>query len=118
MFALKDKLLSLKHIYLILTVAGTALPLSQFIPWLLANGFDIPLFFEQLLATPVSRFFAFDLVVSALVLCIFIVVEGKRLNIDKYWVPMVTTLCVGVSVGLPLFLYQREQKLAIPDTAE
>ena len=111
MFALKDKPLSLKHIYLILTVVGAALPLSQFIPWLLANGVDIPLFFEQLLATPISRFFAFDVVVSALVLFTFILVEGKRLNIENYWMPIVATLCVGVSVGLPLFLYQREAKI-------
>ncbi|GGF53539.1 DUF2834 domain-containing protein [Alteromonas lipolytica] len=103
--------MSLKHIYLILTIVGAALPLSQFIPWLLANGLDIPLFFKQLLATPVSRFFAFDVVVSALVLFTFILVEGKRLNIQKYWVGIVATLCVGVSVGLPLFLYQRQAKL-------
>ena len=96
--------MSLKHVYLIFCVLGAALPLSQFVPWLIANGADLPLFFDLLLVNPISRFFVFDVVISALVLITLIVVESKRLAI-------VATLCVGVSLGLPLFLYLRQLTL-------
>ncbi|PRO71691.1 hypothetical protein C6Y40_20665 [Alteromonas alba] len=100
--------MSLKHVYLVFCLLGAALPLSQFVPWLIANGADLPLFFEQLLANPISRFFVFDVVVSALVLITFIIVESNRLPIKKGWLAIAATLCVGVSLGLPLFLYLRQ----------
>ncbi|WP_296052469.1 DUF2834 domain-containing protein [uncultured Alteromonas sp.] len=103
--------MSLKHVYLIFCVLGAALPLSQFVPWLIANGADLPLFFDQLLVNSISRFFVFDVVISALVLITLIVVESNRLAIKKGWLAIVATLCVGVSLGLPLFLYQRQLKL-------
>jgi len=103
--------LSLKHVYLLFCVVGAALPLSQFVPWLMVNGADLSLFFEHLLVNQISRFFVFDVVVSALVLLIFIVVEGKRLAIKNHWLAALATLCVGVSLGLPLFLYLRQLTL-------
>ena len=48
---------NLKGIYLLLCIIGTILPYSQFVPWLLANGVDFPLFFEELFANPISTFF-------------------------------------------------------------
>tara|TARA_A200000159_G_scaffold163919_1_gene191750 strand:+ start:1815 stop:2132 length:318 start_codon:yes stop_codon:yes gene_type:complete len=98
-------------VYLIFCVLGAALRLSQFLPWLLANGADLPLFFEQLLANPISRFFGFDVVISALVLITLIIVESNRLVIKKGWLAIAATLCVGVSLGLPLFLYMRQLTL-------
>lgn len=103
--------MSLKHLYLLLCVIGAVLPLSQFIPWIVTYGPDVAFFFEQLLANAISRFFVFDVVVSALVLVTFIVAEGKHLAMEKCWIPIVATFGVGVSVGLPLFLYMRQTQL-------
>lgn len=103
--------MSLKHVYMIFSVLGAALPLSQFVPWLIANGVDLPLFFDQLLVNPISRFFVLDVVISALVLITLIMVESNRLAIKKGWLAIVATLCVGVSLGLPLFLYLRQLTL-------
>ena len=103
--------MSLKHMYLLLCFVGAALPLSQFIPWLFIHGFAIPLFFNDLLINGISRFFVFDVIISAIVLIIFILAEGKRLGLEKSWLSIAATLCVGVSLGLPLFLYQRQVKL-------
>ncbi|MBR9793117.1 MAG: DUF2834 domain-containing protein [Gammaproteobacteria bacterium] len=96
---------------MIFSVLGAALPLSQFVPWLIANGVDLPLFFDQLLVNPISRFFVLDVVISALVLITLIMVESNRLAIKKGWLAIVATLCVGVSLGLPLFLYLRQLTL-------
>ena len=51
------------------------------------------------------------MVISAIVLCIFVGNEGRRLRIPHRWVPVVAVLLIGVSLGLPLFLYMRELHL-------
>ena len=97
-----------KHLYLALCLLGTLLPLAAFLPFIQAHGLDLPTFFQQLFATPVSRFFAWDVIVSSLVLWAFVAIEGRRLGMSRLWMPVVGNLLVGVSLGLPLFLYMRE----------
>jgi hypothetical protein len=66
---------------------------------------------RDLFANRISAFFAFDVIVSAIVLLLFIQSEGRRLQMRLLWLPMLGTLFVGVSLGLPLFLYLRQSKL-------
>lgn len=101
----------MKHLYLILTIIGTVLPLSQFAPFIAENGFNMPLFFEKLFINEISSFFAMDVIVSAVVTLCLIVYETKRLTIKNTWVCYIGLFTVGVSCGLPLFLYLRELKL-------
>lgn len=103
--------MSLKTTFLIFCVLGTILPLSQFAPWVIENGLDIPLFFQELFLTKIGGFFGMDVIVSAMVLLIFIFAEGKRLEIPNIWLPVVATLSIGVSLGLPLFFYMRQKQI-------
>jgi len=52
-----------------------------------------------------------DVLVSAVVLFLFMRVESVRLNIRRRWPPVLAVLTVGVSLGLPMFLYMRELRL-------
>ena len=97
-----------RSLYLVLCVFGTLLPYSQLVPFLRQHGLDLRLFFEQLFATPISAFFGWDVIVSSLVLWVFVAVEGRRAGITHRWLPIAASLTVGVSLGLPLFLYMRE----------
>jgi len=97
-----------KTLYLGLCVVGTALPCWQFIPFLREHGLDARLFLEQLFANPVSGFVGMDVLVSSVVLWLLVAVEGKRARMKHLWAPVVANLAVGVSLGLPLFLYLRE----------
>lgn len=97
--------------YLISCVLGFALPYSQFVPWVMANGLDLKLFVQQLFANRIGAFFGMDVLVSAIVLFGFVGGEGQRLNVRHRWAPLVATVTVGVSLGLPLFLYLRESAL-------
>lgn len=103
--------MNLRLFFLLLCLLGFALPFSQFIPWLLTNGFDMPLFVEELFSTRIGAFFGLDVIVSAFVSVVFIISEGKRLKIPHLWLPIAATFCVGVSLGLPLFLYLRQVKI-------
>lgn len=103
-----------KILYLSLCLLGFALPYSQFIPWVIEHGLDMPLFLRLLFANRISGFFALDVLVSAVTLISFISSEGARLKMRTLWLPIVSVLLVGVSLGLPLFLYLRECELERP----
>ena len=98
-----------KHVYLGLCVVGTILPLMAFVPFLRTHGPSPGEFLAQLFGTPVSSFFGWDVIVSSLVLWTFVLFEGRRLAIARLWAPIAANLLVGVSLGLPLFLYMRER---------
>ena len=101
-----------KIIYLVLCILGVALPYSQFLPWVLDHhGVNLRLFFHELFANRIGGFFGMDVFVSAVALIGFIRSEGARLKMRALWVPIVGVLLIGVSLGLPLFLYQRETTL-------
>jgi hypothetical protein len=100
----------MKTIYLVLFVLGCALPLSQLLPWLLAHGLDLGLLFRELFANRVSSFFGLDVIVSAIVLLSWVWDERRRRGLRRAWLPALATLLVGVSAGLPLFLYMRREE--------
>ena len=100
-----------KNIYLILCVLGFALPYWQFVPWVAANGLNMRLFVEQLFANRIGGFFGMDVLVSAVVLVVLIRSERSLLTKGERWLPIAAVLLVGVSLGLPLFLYLRERAL-------
>ena len=97
--------------YLWLCVAGTILPYTQFVPFVAEHGLDLRLFVEQLFSNRIGAFFGLDVIVSSLVLWLFVFVEGRRAGVPHLWAPIVGNLAVGVSLGLPLFLYLREGAL-------
>jgi len=98
-------------ILLVLCVAGTVLPYSHFILFLRDYGFDMNQFIRQLFANNASSFFAFDVIISSMVLWLFVYTEGARLRMRNLWVYVAASLAVGVSLALPLFLLARQLRL-------
>jgi Terpene cyclase DEP1 len=97
--------------YLALAIAGCLLPYWQFLPWLLEHGLDLPRMVRELFSTCIGGFFGLDVLLSACVLIAFIRTEGRRLGTRRLWIPVLCTLLVGVSCGLPAFLYMRERAM-------
>ena len=102
--------MTLKRVYLVLCLAGTILPYWKFLPFLRDHGLDLRAFFDELFANAVSGFFGMDVIVSSVVLWTFVISEGRRLGMKNRWAPIAANLAVGVSLGLPLFLYMRETR--------
>ena len=100
-----------KLFYLLLSFVGLALPYSQFVPWVFEHGINMRLFVQQLFANRIGGFFGLDVIISAIVLIGFVRTEGSRLRMNSLWLPIASTLLVGASLGLPLFLYFREREL-------
>lgn len=99
----------MRSLYLSLAIIGALVPYCAFVPWLAEHGLDIPLLFRELFSTRMGAFFGLDVLLSAVALLIFIRREGARLNMPRLWVPAAATCLIGVSCGLPLFLYYRER---------
>ena len=100
--------------YLVLCVLGFVLPYSQFVPWVLAHGFNARLFVHELFSNKIGGFFGLDVIVSAFVLIPYVLAEGRRLGMKQLCGVVVGTLLVGVSLGFPLFLLMREPYLNRP----
>lgn len=99
----------MRTIYLLLAVAGLVVPYYFFTSFLLQYGLDPAAFVQQLFATPISTFFAVDVILTAVVFLIFMFREAARRGIPQPWVYVLATLLVGPSFAFPLFLYAREQ---------
>ena len=97
-------------IYIILSIAGLAFPLSQFVPWLSSHGLNVPLLIQEATSTHISAFAWADVLISGIAVAVLIIAEGRRLAMHKLWLPL-ACLMVGPSLALPLFLYLRERHL-------
>ena len=100
-----------KNLYGILCIAGTIFPYLQIWPFLRERGADVAALMDELASNRVGAFFAADVVISSLVLWVFVFAEGRRLGMKNLWMPIAANLAVGVSLGLPLFLWMRETRL-------
>ena len=100
-----------KTLYLALCFVGILVPYWQFLPWMWQHGLNLVLFVRELFGNRIGAFFGMDVVVSAVVLVVFSRIEGARLGIRNRWLVLLAILTVGVSLGLPLFLYMREKEL-------
>ncbi|WP_295891775.1 DUF2834 domain-containing protein [uncultured Vibrio sp.] len=98
--------------YLVLTLLGLLLPYGAFVPWLVANGLDIGLLISEAVVNPISQFAWLDVLVAAIALLGFIVVDGRKHQIKYRYFAILGTLSVGVSFGLPLYLYLKEKQMA------
>lgn len=101
----------MRFVYLLLCIAGTALPLAQFVPWLSANGLNVPLLFQQATSSNIAAFAWADVLISSLATIALIYAEGRRLGMHRLWLPL-SSIVVGPSLALPLFLLLREEHLS------
>lgn len=101
----------LRFIYFFLCLLGLVLPYSHFLPFLIEHGLDAKLFFEQLFNNQISSFFGMDVIVSSLVFWVFVSWEGSKLQMKYLWLYPLSNILVGVSLGLPLFLLNRQHYL-------
>ncbi len=101
----------LQIIYVVLCILGFVLPYSQVIPFVIENGLDLKIFFQQLFVNQISTDFGMDVFVSSLVFWVFVFWEGWRLKMRYLWIYVASNLIVGLSLGLPLFLLMRHRQI-------
>ncbi len=96
-------------IYLALAVWGAIHPMYYFIQWFNENGYDIMAMVDAWHVNTASSGLVWDLTIAAVTLTVFIVAE---VAVRRNWVALVAipaTFCIGVSCGLPLYLFLRSR---------
>jgi hypothetical protein len=74
---------------------------------------DLGLLVDELFANRISSFFAWDLLISATVFVVFLLMDGGRLPRGQRGLVIATTALIGLSFGLPLYLLFRERSTAV-----
>ena len=69
-------------------------------------------FWQDTLVNESSRFITVDLLFLGLTVIVWMVLEARRLGIPGVWVYIVLGLLIAISLTVPLFMIQRERKLA------
>ncbi|MEO0342887.1 MAG: DUF2834 domain-containing protein [Pseudomonadota bacterium] len=103
----------LRMVYLALAVAGAILPMKHFIVWFNENGYSLYAMTQAWNVNSATTGLVWDLTIAAIALTVWIIAEV--LVRRDYWVAPVcilATFCIGVSCGLPLYLFLRTRKPA------
>ena len=99
----------LRFIYLALAVWGTIQPLMFFFPWLQEKGWDLQGMVAAWTANGAVSGLTWDLIIAAIALTVWILAE---VAVRRNWSGLLAipaTFCIGVSCGLPLYLFLRSR---------
>ncbi len=100
---------NLRYLYLALAVWGTIHPMSWFISWFNENGYDLAAMIDAWHANAATSGLVWDLTIAAVTLTLWILAETWT---HKNWMGLLAipaTFCIGVSCGLPLYLFLRSR---------
>jgi hypothetical protein len=101
------KMTSMRLIYLALAIWGTVHPMYYFIAWFNENGYDLLAMVEAWHTNAASSGLVWDLTIAALALTVWIISEAYSSGKWSGLIAIPATFCIGVSCGLPLYLFLR-----------
>jgi hypothetical protein len=99
----------IRWVYLALAVWGAIHPMYYFISWFRDYSFDIMAMVEAWHVNAATSGLVWDLTIAAIALTVFI---GSEVAVRRNWTALIAipaTFCIGVSCGLPLYLFLRSR---------
>jgi len=99
----------LRGLYLALAVWGAIHPMWYFISWFNANGYDLVAMVDAWHANAATSGLVWDLTIAAVALSVFVLTESVA---RRNWIGLIAipaTFGIGVSCGLPLYLFLRSR---------
>lgn len=99
----------IRWVYLILAVWGAIHPMYYFISWFRDNGVSLSKMVDAWHVNTATSGLVWDLTIAATALTVFIVSE---VVVRRNWIALLAipaTFCIGVSCGLPLYLFLRSR---------
>lgn len=97
----------LRMIYLALAVWGAVHPMYHFVQWFQLNGWDIMAMFDAWHVNAATSGLVWDLTIAAIALTVWIIAEVATRRNWGALIAIPVTFCIGVSCGLPLYLFLR-----------
>lgn len=102
----------LRLVFLALAVWGAIHPMAYFIQWFRAEGWSLMRMVDAWHVNAATSGLVWDLTIAAVALTVWVVAECVSLRRWRGLIAIPATFCIGVSCGLPLYLYLR----SAPDT--
>ena len=100
----------MKWVFLALAVWGSIHPMYYFVSWFNANGYDLMAMVDAWHVNAATSGLVWDLTIAAAALTVWVLYEVVRY---RHWAGLIAipaTFCIGVSCGLPLYLFLRLHK--------
>lgn len=97
----------LRMLYFLLAIWGTTHPMYYFVQWFQENGWDIMAMVDAWHVNAAASGLVWDLAISAIALTIWIIAEVATRRNWGALIAIPATFCIGVSCGLPLYLFLR-----------
>ena len=97
----------LRLIFLVLAIWGAIHPMYYFVQWFQENGWDIMAMVDAWHVNAAASGLVWDLTIAAVTLTVWIIAE---VMVRRNWWALIAipaTFCIGVSCGLPLYLFIR-----------
>lgn len=76
------------------------------------DGGTLVTFVTDSVVNPAATFLTLDAVLAACAAWVLMVAESRRIGIPRLWLYIVLSFAVAISVALPLFLIERQRRLA------
>ncbi len=97
----------MRWVFLALAVWGAIHPMYYFVGWFQDNTWDIMAMVDAWHANAASSGLVWDLTIAAIALTVWIIVETIQTRHVMRLIAIPATFCIGVSCGLPLYLFLR-----------
>ena len=97
----------MRHIFLGLAIWGAIHPMYYFLTWFRAEGWSLGDMVQAWHVNAASSGLVWDLTIAATALSAWIIAEVIRNRNFFHLIAIAATFCIGVSCGLPLYLYLR-----------
>ncbi|WP_292290818.1 DUF2834 domain-containing protein [Marivita sp.] len=101
----------MRWIYLALAIWGAIHPMYYFVSWFQENGWSLGAMIDAWYVNDATTGLTWDLTIAAVSLTIWIIAE---VAVRRNWSALIAipaTYCIGVSCGLPLYLFLRSRPI-------
>ncbi|MBY6114151.1 DUF2834 domain-containing protein [Mameliella alba] len=101
----------LRRLWLALALWGAVHPMYYFASYLAENDWSLQALIDAWFVNDSTRGLTWDLTIAAIVLTLWVLAE---VAVRRNWVALLAipaTFCIGVSCGLPLYLYFRSRPI-------
>lgn len=102
----------MRWVYLGLAIWGAIHPMYYFVSWFQENGWNLGAMIDAWYVNDATTGLTWDLTIAAVSLTIWIIAE---VAVRRNWSALIAipaTYCIGVSCGLPLYLFLRSRPVS------
>ena len=100
----------MRHVFLALAIWGSIHPMYWFVTWFNENGWELGPLIDSWYVNAGTTGLVWDLTIAAVALTVWIIWEAIQTRDWLRLLAVPTIYCIGVSCGLPFYIWLRLRK--------